>query len=696
MIKMASTPYKRQPLPDLTIEGTQTDETDQSRPLKISLRDVLDEQLLVRLKVGVDNGTVNSCTCFGPAILGQSPAELLKQRYYGHDQGHAQSPTKAAFYRDNISMQWKLVFGTRVDELLAQGEILEDQVLKLLKLDVVPQDHPCRKDALTTRWLDRVQQDHNHAFQIYLTPRRRFSVYDPFTDTWIPCEIKTTLCVLREYLRFQLQLVKKEIHSSPDCTFTEEEVESIIINRTDIAVSVPAMSNQAMRNTYRCLLAAAGYPRSTFITSEAKSSAISYAMKLMQEPKGTVSRLLRGPIVVADIGGATLDLTVVSVNKIDPKPEIEERATSSGSMLGSGVLNVIFIRYMKAQLGEELDQAAKRNGLSVEMFLSRLARDFEIVKCIFTNDADQTKWRVQSNDELSLWMPDLPESTNICTDGGLVLSSKALKHVFGQWLDRVFADIKKYVKGHKDLRSRSSFMLAFTGRGMLPPYVQDGLRTRVKNELGKKVSVQFYELPDVSTVAEGGYVSALDVVSDGGFMTNSYGVCVAEERRNQISFRDDNGKELKAPEIATFARWLATAGTCISGGSCQYTGIFLVHNCGTPISLELDICQTPTDDESSVSKKGFRDIYSFLVAGVVSISGRMSINGIIDTEKFELGPLEDGTNAFRIPFQVQIRSEGLSKIAQFFVYKGSKFPNAVVGSDDGLVYSSNPCLLTDV
>ena len=143
-----------------------------------------------------------------------------------------------------------------------------------------------------------------------------------------------------------------------------------------VVLTVPAVWSDAAKDATLRAAEAAGMGENLALISEPEAAAV-YALQAIQPNHLTTGH----NFVVVDAGGGTVDLISYEIKQVSPL-RIEESAPGSGACCGGAMLNVRFIEWMRAKLGEDLfvsirDRKPKSWQMATKHFEEYVKRNFD-------------------------------------------------------------------------------------------------------------------------------------------------------------------------------------------------------------------------------------------------------------------------------------------------------------------------------
>ncbi|OAP61399.1 hypothetical protein AYL99_03602 [Fonsecaea erecta] len=439
-----------------------------------------------RLQVGIDFGTTTSSVCYD-VITKLSPLQDQELAKVLVDQpqnpGCHRIPSVAfvftAIDNDN-SRRMVLKFGEHPGREHTGRIVAQFQLIKMALLPVYNQ---ASEDPITKQSLQSLKETHDDGLRRIKAHASGQKLYsqDPLTGEMILSTVDTMEDLIRLFLVFLWRLTMRHF-----ATILGETVEFVIPffqDRVGIAISCPVLTqDDPIMDVYHRLLDAAGYPKSTWVLSEAKSAALYHiATKLAQANEGEdqEEKILgnlhkQATIVMVDIGGGTTDICAITPTEIDEESIVFGDCVGSSTPNGSLKLNEIFKRRLQAELPQFLRSIDARLGCNEAQIAESYAARFEIVK----RTVPQLPPHYLIDPDLNIpeliqepLPPRFVEAPKTCK-----LSSQQMQYVYDTWLTEIFETeifelVNRVISQSGENSSGRLPVIVLNGWGALPCYV---------------------------------------------------------------------------------------------------------------------------------------------------------------------------------------------------------------------------------
>lgn len=357
----------------------------------------------LRLRIGVDFGTANTCASF---VVLSATEDGIFDYVKNIEALHARNeqirfPTVMAVVPTRRKPgHATIAFATDAIDALADGKIKRDHMFEYPKLGLISDlDAIVSKDHLVLR---SIQSRHDTALNIvksfrevtvkYPGKEEQVVAMNTIDDVIVAC-LRYFLCLSRVSLAEKLEV-------------TDRQLDRIFEHKTEVGFAAPAFWSDAMLDRFLHQIQAAGWPSHCRIWSEPKCALAAHiSLKL-----ATVSPSRRGEqwkqgikaVVMVDVGSGTTDLASIKPKRMDDKTiEFESIVESSGSLCGGRLLDFNIETYLRLVLDHDLQSIREfvsdkpQDPIGEEDFFQGF--DFDECRKNFDNSKDEYSLRYRGN-----------------------------------------------------------------------------------------------------------------------------------------------------------------------------------------------------------------------------------------------------------------------------------------------------------
>ena len=331
--------------------------------------------------------------------------------------------------------------------------------------------------------------DHRHHSQhgglgIYLSKFKLLlhkDLNDPELAKSIPAPLTAT-SIITDYLKLigehALSVVRNHVG---DASFRKDSVQW--------CVTVPSIWDEnAKQQMKACMVNAglvcgeAGGIEAVKVVLEPEAASF-HCHQILREDRKDVSLNANDKILVADVGGGTVDIVVQELVGNSHHYQVRELTESSGGLCGGTFVDESFMRFLSKKVGC-LDEFLRKDYPS---YKTRLLKDWEEIKCAFGHEMmsnEDTKDITLHNKLAAKWEAYEAERGNPLQDSSVVeLREQDLKSIFDPVVDKILELISAQLKQVPDVK-----VMFIVGGFAGSPYLMQRIRARFSGEITHIVS----------------------------------------------------------------------------------------------------------------------------------------------------------------------------------------------------------------
>ena len=331
--------------------------------------------------------------------------------------------------------------------------------------------------------------DHRHGAQpgvqgLYLT-KFKLLLHKDLNDQDLARSIPAPLTatgIITDYLKRigeqALQVVRNHVG---DAVFSKDSVQW--------CVTVPSIWDEnAKQQMKSCMVNAglvsadAGGIEAVKVVLEPEAASF-HCHRILREERKDLSLNAQDKILVADLGGGTVDIVVQELVGDGRSYQVKELTESSGGLCGGTFVDESFMRFLSKKIGC-LDEFLRKDYPSYE---TRLLMDWEEIKCDFGYEMmlnGDTKDIVLHNKLAAKWEAYETERGNVIEDSSVVeLTEEDLKSIFDPVVDDVLRLIEAQLTQVPDIK-----VMFVVGGFAGSPYLMQRIRARFSGEVTHIVS----------------------------------------------------------------------------------------------------------------------------------------------------------------------------------------------------------------
>ncbi|OAP60983.1 hypothetical protein AYL99_05987 [Fonsecaea erecta] len=470
--------------------------------------------------IGIDFGTIHSTSVVAVADKGHqllAGSAKLKSTPVGTGEYNSHRiPSKIAIFHYHAEALGRkprcaMLFGHAVDHALENGKIRDKDVVDLLKLFLFP-EYAGSENGTHDPLMRQTRESHERLVNKIKTKYQGQVLYvQPEHGEWGSKTVNNTEDVIVAYFEFiwqeTLGRIAEQMEIRQNSGKAWENLRKILKQESHVAVSVPMSWGETTQNRFLELLGRAGLPSSTTIVPEAVAAALCHFDNTSELGDDKDEPL---NMIVADIGGATVDVAGVSKYFLDGSARFREIVKQKGILHGSLKLN----EYMARHVGEAfgvwgLESVLVELGWTRDKWFRHIKDGFETAKRSFDITENGKEYyrielpRIDSSADLDYARSFAQHANFILDDTGLWVSSGFIKAVYDTWLQEIIKVIRESCDEYAEkFPNGVSPLLALCGYGSLPPYV---LR-KCKEEFPKQ-QVVLVERGEIPLIAMGNIVT---------------------------------------------------------------------------------------------------------------------------------------------------------------------------------------------
>jgi molecular chaperone DnaK (HSP70) len=315
---------------------------------------------------------------------------------------------------------------------------------------------------------------HRHSGQgIYLTKFKlllKKDLNDPDLARSIPAPLTAT-GIITDYLRLigehALSVVRNHVG---DAVFSKDSVQW--------CVTVPSIWDENAKQQMKACMVNAGLVAGTEavkVVLEPEAASF-HCHQILREERKDVSLNTKDKILVADVGGGTVDIVVQELVGNSQNYQVKELTESSGGLCGGTFIDESFLRYFSKRI-PCLDEFLK----DYPSYRTQLLKDWEEIKCAFghemMSDGD-TKDIVLHNKLAAKWEAYETERGN-----EVEVTEQDLKSIFDPVVDEILELIAAQLTQVPDIK-----VMFVVGGFAGSPYLMRRIRARFSSEVAHIVS----------------------------------------------------------------------------------------------------------------------------------------------------------------------------------------------------------------
>jgi hypothetical protein len=323
--------------------------------------------------------------------------------------------------------------------------------------------------------------DHRHPSGqgMYLTKFKlllKKDLNDPNLARSIPAPLTAT-GIITDYLRLigehALSVVRNHVG---DAVFSRDSVQW--------CVTVPSIWDENSKQQMKACMVNAGLVgeiEAVKVVLEPEAASF-HCHQILREDRKDVSLNTKDKILVADVGGGTVDIVVQELVGNSQNYQVKELTESSGGLCGGTFIDESFLRFFSKRV-PCLDEFLK----VYPSYKTRLLKDWEEIKCAFghemMSDGD-TKDIVLHNKLAAKWEAYETERGNELDDSSVVeLTEQDLKAIFDPVVDEILELIAAQLTQVPDIK-----VMFVVGGFAGSPYLMRRIRARFSSEVAHIVS----------------------------------------------------------------------------------------------------------------------------------------------------------------------------------------------------------------
>ncbi|KAG0590425.1 hypothetical protein KC19_1G098600 [Ceratodon purpureus] len=304
---------------------------------------------------------------------------------------------------------------------------------------------------------------------------------DPFLVSSIPSPL-TVNTIITDYLRHigELALTVIKNHEG-DVSFNRDSVQW--------CVTVPSIWDESAKQQMKACMVNAGLVsgkggiESVKVVLEPEAASF-HCHQILRQKHKDLSLHVKDKILVADVGGGTVDIVVQELIGSGNDYKVQELTESSGGLCGGTFVDESFMRFLSKRIGC-LDEFL-RSG--VPSYRSRLLKDWEEIKCGFGHEMvsnNDTKEITLHNKLASKWEAydaerGYPPRQSY---GEIELTQQDLKSIFDPVVDEIVELIAAQLMQVEDIK-----VMFVVGGFAGSPYLMQRIRKRFSRDVKHIVS----------------------------------------------------------------------------------------------------------------------------------------------------------------------------------------------------------------
>ena len=341
------------------------------------------------------------------------------------------------------------------------------------KLQCASWGHIARSDSV----LSRAKGVYLSKFKLLL----KKDLNDPYLAASIPPPL-TVNTIITDYLRHIGELALKVIKNHEgEVSFNRDSVQW--------CVTVPSIWDESAKQQMKACMVNAGLVsgdegiESVRVVLEPEAASF-HCHQILRQKQKDLSLRVKDKILVADVGGGTVDIVVQELIGSGSDYKVQELTESSGGLCGGTFVDESFMRFLSKRIGC-LDEFL-RSG--VPSYRSRLLKDWEEIKCGFGHEMVSNKDSKEitlHNKLASKWEAYEAERGYPPREsyGEIELTQQDLKGIFDPVVDEIVELIAAQLMQVEDIK-----IMFVVGGFAGSPYLMQRIRKRFSHEVMHIVS----------------------------------------------------------------------------------------------------------------------------------------------------------------------------------------------------------------